>query len=48
MEKQKENKDELSRPMIYFFMGIMLITGSINTIANKLQQSCEYVSPLNG
>ena len=48
MEKPKENKDELSRPMIYFFMGIMLITGSINTIANKLQQSCEYVSPYNG
>ena len=26
----------------YSFMGLMLLTGTINTIANKLQQSCEY------
>lgn len=38
--KQKEN-EELSQPMIYLFMGIMLLTGSINTIANKVQQSTE-------
>ena len=38
--KQKEN-EELSQPMAYLFMGIMLITGSINTRANKVQQSTE-------
>ena len=37
---KKKETEELSRPMIFLFMGLMLITGSINTIANKLQQSC--------
>lgn len=39
--KQKEN-EELSQPMIYLFMGIMLLTGSINTIANKVQNLLEF------
>ena len=35
----KENKKTLTNCQIYFFMLLLLTTGSINTIANKLQQS---------
>ena len=37
----KENKKTLTNCQIYFFMLLLLTTGSINTIANKLQQSTE-------
>ena len=38
-EKKNENKKQLSTLQIYGFMLLLLITGSINTIANKLQQN---------
>ena len=38
-ENKKENKKQLSNLQIYGFMLLLLITGSINTIANKLQQN---------
>ena len=36
---KEENDNSLSNCQIYFFMLLLLITGSINTTANKLQQS---------
>ena len=39
---QRNNKPKtLTQCQIYIFMLILLITGSINTIANKLQQNTE-------
>ena len=38
-ENKTENKKQLSNIQIYGFMLLLLITGSINTIANKLQQN---------
>ena len=42
LDKNKnENKKQLTNLQIYGFMLLLLITGSINTIANKLQQNTE-------
>ena len=39
VNKEEPPKKGLTDVQIYLFMGLLLITGSINTIANKLQQN---------
>ena len=39
--EKEENKETLTTCQIYLFMLLLLITGSINTTANKLQQNTE-------
>ena len=39
VNKEEPSKKGLTDVQIYLFMGLLLITGSINTIANKLQQN---------
>ena len=41
VDDKKEEAKTLSNIQIYLFMLLLLITGSINTIANKLQQNSE-------
>jgi len=38
---EQQNKKNLTNAQIYLFMLLLLITGSINTIANKLKQNTE-------
>ena len=40
-EYEQQPKKNLTNSQIYLFMLLLLITGSINTIANKLKQNTE-------
>ena len=40
-DKEQQHKKNLTNAQIYLFMLLLLITGSINTIANKLKQNTE-------